>query len=246
MAGATGPGFAPSTDAITMEFSRCWGYLGELGMMAKDMIIRMTGENTSMQQITQLSRIVKLVERAAQMELEENQARCRKCNFFNRGFCSQGTSCKFEHPLEVCEQYEEAGICVTKKCRKRHLYSCRYYNSESGCSRGEFCSFSHRTSSGGSVDEKEKKVNKCVVAPNDRTNNLDNKGLGQGQFGWLPRAREPVAADLHVQQVQLVPCQQLQDDVENESEIGSKEAIEERDPFDDLVEAIKKVWCACG
>ena len=71
-------------------------------------------------------------------------------------------------------------------------------------------------------------------------NNLDNKGLGQGQFGWLPRAREPVAADLHVQQVQLVPCQQLQDDVENESEIGSKEAIEERDAFDDLVEAIKK------
>ena len=159
MAGVTGSGLAQSTDAITVEFARCWGYLGQLGVMASDMITRMEGggENieNGMQKITQLRRIVKLVEKTAQIEIDESEARIKKCNFFNRGFCSQGTSCKFEHPLEVCEQYEQGGVCVRKKCLKRHLYSCRHYNSDSGCSRGELCSFSHRSRSRSILDEKE-------------------------------------------------------------------------------------------
>ena len=66
-----------------------------------------------MQKINQPNKIVKLVERAAEIELEENEMIFKQCNFFNRGFCSKGTSCKFEHPLEICEQYEHAGICVS-------------------------------------------------------------------------------------------------------------------------------------
>ena len=50
----------------------------------------------------------------------------------------------------------------------------------------------------------------------------------------------PVADDIFDLHVQQVLCQQLQDDVENESEIESKKAIEERDVFDDLIKAIKK------
>ena len=113
-----------------------------------------------MQKINQPNKIVKLVERAAEIELEENEMIFKQCNFFNRGFCSKGTSCRFVHPVEVCEQYEHVGICVTKKCRKRHLYSCQYYNSKSGCSRGEFFSFSHRSRS--IKDDQEKESVKCV------------------------------------------------------------------------------------
>ena len=88
MAGATGLGMAPSTDAITMEFSRWWGYLGQSGVMASDMIDRIEGESTkydSLQKINQLHRIVKLVERAAEIELEENEVRCKKYNCSTEG-----------------------------------------------------------------------------------------------------------------------------------------------------------------
>ena len=248
MAGTTGSGLAQSTDAITVEFARCWGYLGQLGVMASDMITRMEGgENieNGIQKITQLRRIVKLVEKTAQIEIDESDARIKKCNFFNRGFCSQGTSCKFEHPLEVCEQYEQEGICVRKKCMNRHLYSCRHYNSNSGCSRGELCSFSHRSRSRSILDEKEAVDDKCVVATKDKENHPDDKWLGSGQFGWLPEVRKHVAAKTsdmtrHGLKVQQVPCQELQDVVEKENKIDSSEATEEKDVYDDLIEAIKK------
>lgn len=242
MAGVTGPGMASSPDAIAMEFSRCWRYLGQLGMIAKDMVAMRARENTEnitelddIQKLTQLRRIIKLVDKTAQIELEEKEASFKKCNFFNRGFCSQGTSCRFVHPLEVCDQYEKSGICVTKKCQKRHLYTCKFYNSESGCSRGESCSYSHRSSK---KDEQESKAGKCAVVQ------LGNNGLGPGQFGWLPGVRKPLVNETsNLQQglkAQQGPCQQVEESVENESDIDSKEANGDRDMYDDLIEAIKK------
>ena len=71
---------------------------------------------------------------------------------------------------------------------------------------------------------------KCVVATKDKENHPDDKWLGSVQFGWLPEVRK----------VQQVHCQELQDVVEKENEIESSEATEEKDVYDDLIEAIKK------
>ena len=61
------------TDVITMECSRCWGYLGELGVMASGMIARMERdkmdatnnitEKDSRQKSIQLQKFVKKRER---------------------------------------------------------------------------------------------------------------------------------------------------------------------------------------
>ena len=135
-------GLEQQSDGIVMEFTRCWAYLGQLGMMAKEVITMMEGETTN--EVTlrraQLERILFLVEKASRSEFEEKKTEAKKCNFYNRGFCNRGAACKFVHPPEVCEDYEGSGICGIRRCQKRHLYSCKYVNSELGCARGELLS----------------------------------------------------------------------------------------------------------
>ena len=51
----------------------------------------------------------------------------RRCKFFNRGFCKEGSACPFLHPLENCQEYCTSGSCLEgKKCIKRHPYKCKY------------------------------------------------------------------------------------------------------------------------
>ena len=126
--------------------------------------------------------------------------------------------------------------------QKKAYIQLSFYNSDSGCSRGEFCSFSHRSISRSIKDDQEKEVDKRVVVPNDEEN---DKGLGSGKFGWMPGATNHVAAetnDLHGLQVQQDPCQQLQDQevLQNVEEIDSKEAIGDRDVYDEIIEAMKE------
>ena len=62
-----------------------------------------------------------------------------KCNFYNQGFCRQGSSCEYEHPVNVCEQYLKEGECLKRHCNGRHIYKCRYFQSPQGCFRGNSC-----------------------------------------------------------------------------------------------------------
>ena len=66
-----------------------------------------------------------------------------RCNFYNRGFCRQGSSCEFEHPTKLCEQYLNDGECSRRDCNGRHTYRCRYFQSQQGCYRGISCEFLH-------------------------------------------------------------------------------------------------------
>ena len=66
-----------------------------------------------------------------------------RCNFFNRGFCSAGSDCLFDHPEEDCEAHMVGNFCRDRKCRKRNRFPCKYRNSERGCTRGEECMFLH-------------------------------------------------------------------------------------------------------
>ena len=70
--------------------------------------------------------------------------KAKKCNFYNRGFCNQGSSCGFDHgEIQLCESFQTEGICIQKYCNKRHLYKCKYLTRNGGCFIGDDCAFSH-------------------------------------------------------------------------------------------------------
>ena len=72
MANATGLG--SQAGEIIMEFTRCWEYLGQLGVMARDMIEGEGMENSDLQKKVQLSRIITLVEKAANTLKKRNSS----------------------------------------------------------------------------------------------------------------------------------------------------------------------------
>ena len=66
----------------------------------------------------------------------------RKCRYFNLGYCKHKKNCRFTHIDEVCQNYLE-DECKDRSCPNRHPKACKYFKSETGCSRGENCAFSH-------------------------------------------------------------------------------------------------------
>lgn len=92
----------------------------------------------------QVNFIATLVEKVMKDYREDLEPKLRvKCNFYNRGFCRQGSSCEYEHPVNVCEQYLKEGECLKRHCNGRHIYKCRYFQSPQGCFRGNSCEFLH-------------------------------------------------------------------------------------------------------
>jgi hypothetical protein len=132
-----GMGLQP--DEIVGKFTRCWAYLGQFGLMAKDIVSMMEGPNiikenhVKQKMVQQLSMIGNIVEKAAEIDLEDKKTKSKKCNFYHRGFCNKGSSCQYVHPQEVCERHEHGGLCEDRKCNKSHLYSCKHFNSKQGC-----------------------------------------------------------------------------------------------------------------
>ena len=170
MAGA-GPVVGGGYAGIIDEFSKCWGYLDHLGKVAKDASYFMEGtmkehsmegtkEGYTMEgtkgsvgflagnsieiEKSKIDFIATLVEKIMN---DYNKALEPKvgirCNFYNRGFCRKGSTCDFEHPTKMCEQYTKEGDCSRRHCNDRHIYKCKYFQSQQGCFRGSSCEYLH-------------------------------------------------------------------------------------------------------
>ena len=186
----------------------------------------------------QLNRILSLVEAIAKIETKEKRLEVKKCNFYNRGFCSKGLACTFSHPQELCERFESVGVCEVSRCRKRHLYSCRYLNSRSGCGRGESCHFSHRLVSTFQDEKNENTVKSQEVTLNEEKNceELRKSKLGGRKFGWSPRGMgsfkdKPVCEN--------IPGNNPADD-QNVPESDVQVVEEEKDMYEELIEAMNE------
>ena len=61
-----------------------------------------------------------------------------QCYHHNRGYCSFGDKCRYQHFSEVCDK----NICREKECEKRHPVICRY---KDDCKFFKFnnCAFKH-------------------------------------------------------------------------------------------------------
>ena len=173
---------------IIHEFSRCWGYLEHLGKVAKDasylmegtmggydmdslkgteggFIMEGIGERLGLQacqnsiERSQVNFIADLVEKVMKDYRKVSKPKVKaKCNFYNRGFCHQGTLCDFEHPTEMCEKYLREGECSQRYCNGRHVYQCRYFQSHQGCFRGSSCAFLHHHDVVTNLEEENDKI----------------------------------------------------------------------------------------
>ena len=67
-----------------------------------------------------------------------------KCKYYNRGFCKEEKACEFSHPLEICEEFLDSGICTKgRACKSRHPHKCRFW-SNGYCWRAENCVYLHK------------------------------------------------------------------------------------------------------
>jgi hypothetical protein len=106
MACITRAGLGQQSDAIILEFTRCWRYFGDLGIMAKDMVTLLDRDthtlNDDKVRRDQLERISFLVGKVARIEMKDKKIEPKKCNFYNRGFCKMGSDCVFLHNRQNC------------------------------------------------------------------------------------------------------------------------------------------------
>ena len=101
---------------------------------------------------------MEIVEKTLQNDDVSNKKKvkkAKKCNFFNRGYCSKGEACEFQHPGDVCEVFQTKEGCIEKYCSKRHLYDCKLLKDKGECFRGEKCAFNHQGVAKDSLEVKE-------------------------------------------------------------------------------------------
>ena len=66
----------------------------------------------------------------------------RKCKHWNRGFCREGSDCKWYH--SECEKHLEGQRYCNRHCHKIHRNACKYWRSRKGCFRGDQCQYLHK------------------------------------------------------------------------------------------------------
>ena len=72
-----------------------------------------------------------------------------QCYHNNRGYCSFGEKCKYQHFQEVCSKT----LCRDSECKKRHPVICRY-NDDCKFNKMNSCAFKHITAKNSRVSEK--------------------------------------------------------------------------------------------
>ena len=73
---------------------------------------------------------------------EDNDTTQDVCRYHSKGFCKQGSSCKFYHSHIDCKDHILEGKCLNSSCKNRHRVECRYFKTNS-CKRSP-CTFLHR------------------------------------------------------------------------------------------------------
>ena len=66
------------------------------------------------------------------------------CTYYSKGFCKQGVSCHYWHPMYDCKEHIDSGKCQTSQCPNRHRDECRFYKTRKGCNKTASCTFLHR------------------------------------------------------------------------------------------------------
>ena len=72
----------------------------------------------------------------------DDKRRARRCNWWNRGYCREGTSCPYSHQAEDCREHVEGG-CKVQGCSLRHRRRCKHWASAAGCYRRDQCQYLH-------------------------------------------------------------------------------------------------------
>ena len=83
----------------------------------------------------------------------------KKCRYWNRGYCREGSECTWYHEEIDCWSFVQEGHCKEKRCMKRHRKTCRYWAyRDIGCLRGDQCQYLHQKIRRKSKQESESDV----------------------------------------------------------------------------------------
>ena len=118
----------------------------------------------------------RFIELGNDLQMESKKLFNKKCNFYNRGFCSKGNQCVFLHPLRLCRSILEGNICEDAQCEDRHPFECRKYRTKRGCSWGSKCEFLHTDAD--NIDNERESDNR-----GDVVTDLELE-IGRGGFGF--------------------------------------------------------------
>ena len=92
---------------------------------------------------------------SSRKDKEKYKNKIKRCKWWNRGYCREKGECSFTHTKGDCEEHLRGG-CNTKGCNiLRHRKQCKYFNTDTGCTRGETCEYLHRKNKG---DKETKKI----------------------------------------------------------------------------------------
>ena len=111
-------------------------------------------------------------------EIKDKCTSERRCRYWNRGYCREGTTkCPFHHPPDDCQQHLLEGRCSSQGCGQRHRKRCKYWGTPIGCFRKGQCQYLHMGDpnvSTDSTESKEVEVEEDIVTEYN-TPNYENK-----------------------------------------------------------------------
>ena len=95
--------------------------------------------------ISLLGEVIETLKKEEMKLLNKNRVKSqRRCRFYNRGFCKEGSVCSFFHPSENCKEFCTSGFCSKREsCLQRHPFQCKYW-SKGYCWRKESCLYLHK------------------------------------------------------------------------------------------------------
>ena len=99
---------------------------------------------------------------------KSNNSRCR---YFNKGFCKDGKSCDFLHPVNICPEYRDSGGCSQGSvCKERHPQRCKFW-SRGNCWRNETCVYLHNVEDLNTESDEKESEPEEVCLTNDHDGN---------------------------------------------------------------------------